>query len=306
MKSSLLAILEVNNILGECILWDAPLKCVWWTDIHSAVLYQYFPDTGAYKQHALPQRLGSFGLIEQDHRLICAFESGFALFDPRINGVQWLHKPEQAISGTRFNDGRVDRQGRFWSGTMPEGVARDKAGNPVAGNLYWTNGPDIRKAMGNIRIPNSLCWSPDSTTLYFADSPTREIRAYPFNATTGEFSHPTSFATIVAPGAPDGSTVDAEGFLWNAQWGNSKVVRYSPAGNIDHEIPLPVTQPTCLCFGGDNLDLLFITTARENLGSEALQAQPLAGSVFVYATSCRGLPESRFALADEPAGRSPR
>lgn len=288
--------ISVNNTLGECILWNEQTQSTWWTDIENAVLYEYAFDSEMLQKFALPERLCSFGFIENDSRLICAFASGFAIYDPKTAHIQWLSKPEESHIGTRFNDGRVDRQGRFWSGTMVEGEGRDASGQPVLGSLYWISDTEQDKALSNIQIPNSLCWSPDSNTVYFADSPTKEINAFDFNPDNGVFSNKRTFATTTDESSPDGSIIDAEGFLWNAQWGGAKVVRYSPQGENVFELPLPISQPTCMCFAGPKLDLLFISTARAGLSKAQLEEQPEAGNVFVFQTGFKGLEESRYKL----------
>lgn len=294
---TLLTTIPVKNTLGECVLWDEITGSVWWTDIHAAALYRYTLSLSELTKYDVPERLCSFGLVEDDPRLICAFDSGFALYEPRSRDLQWLYRPERGFRGTRFNDGRVDRQGRFWAGTMVEGDARDAAGDPVKGSLYWIAATGRGRAFGGIEISNSLAFSPDAATLYFADSPTRQIRAYDFDAASGELGAGRLLAEVGDGGQPDGSTIDVDGFLWNASWGASRVVRYAPGGAVDAEFDLPVSQPTCVCFGGDDLDLLFVSTARENLLPEVLGTEPLAGDLLVYRTSYRGLPESRYRLS---------
>ena len=291
----LLDVIEVHDILGECILWDAEAQCAWWTDIHGKRLHRYTPALQRLDTFALPSRLCSFGLVEDDARLICAFAGGFAWLAPQSGAIEWLQQPEAGFSGTRFNDGRVDRQGRFWAGTMVEAApARDAGGRETLGSLYMLAGEECRKVLEGISISNGLAWSPQSETMYFADSPTGEIRAYDFAADSGEPRRQGGFARTPEGSAPDGSTVDAEGCLWNAHWGGAQVVRYSPQGEILARLELPVSQPTCLCFGGPQLDWLFITTATENLDAAALAREPQAGNVFVYRTPYRGLPESRY------------
>jgi sugar lactone lactonase YvrE len=290
----LVTTIPAQNVLGECILWDDLSGSVWWTDIHSAVLHRYVLDTDLLETFALPERLCSFGFVAGDRRLICAFASGIALYEPASGDLQWLFRPERGFEGTRFNDGRVDRHGRFWSSTMVEGDALDREGMPTKGSLYRVAGDQGRKFLGDIEIGNSLCFRPDGKLLYFADSPTRRIQRFPLDPATGEPGEPQVFAIIEGSGVPDGSIIDAEGYLWNAQWGGAKIVRYTPAGKVDTTLELPVTQPTCLCFGGPDLDLLFVSTARENLDPAALSRQPLAGDVLVYRTDYKGLPEDRY------------
>jgi L-arabinonolactonase len=278
---TLLTTIPVKNTLGECILWDEITGSVWWTDIHAAVLYRYALGSSKLTKYDVPERLCSFGFVEDDPHLICAFASGIALYEPASRDLRWLYRPEQGLRGTRFNDGRVDRQGRFWAGT----------------SLYWISGTAHGRALGGIEISNGLAFSPDAATLYFADSPTRQIRAYEFDAARGQIGEGRLLTEVANGGEPDGSTVDADGFIWNASWGASRVVRYAPDGAVDAEFDVPVSQPTCLCFGGDRLDLLFVSTARENLTPERLGAEPLAGDVLVYGTGYRGLPECRYRLS---------
>jgi len=291
---SLVQTIPVKNTLGECILWDEETQCVWWTDIHESRLYRYRYASAALESFACPERLCSFGFVDGDSRLVCAFASGLALFDPAGGDLQWLYRPEKDYRGTRFNDGRVDRRGRFWAGTMVEGEGRDAQGRPAKGSLYRISGSEQRRIFGGISISNSLCFSPDGGVLYFADSPERRIMSYEIDPGSGEPGEARVFATVAGDGAPDGSTVDAEGCLWNAQWGGSKLVRYTSAGEVDCVLELPVSQPTCVCFGGEDLDLLFVSSARENLSPERLAAEPEAGNVLVYQTGVRGLPESWY------------
>jgi sugar lactone lactonase YvrE len=293
MRCELIATIPVRNLLGECILWDDRSRHVWWTDIHAGQLFRYHPETTELRQFDLPERLGSFGLIDRGPQLICAFESGFALFDPSDRSIEWLARPELGFIGTRFNDGRVDRRGRFWAGTMVESDARDADGHPTAGSLYRLAGSDCRRLLGGIQISNSLCFSPDGSNLYFADSPTGRILAYELDVETGDPGRSRVFAEV-DNGVPDGSTVDAEGYLWNAHWGGGKVVRYAPSGSIDLELDLPTTQPTCVCLGGEDLDHLFVTTASVELEPASLASQPEAGNVLIYRTPLRGIEESRF------------
>jgi sugar lactone lactonase YvrE len=287
--------IKVANTLGECILWDEQSQSTWWTDIHESRLYRYTLTNKQLQVYALPGRLCSFGFMEDDSRLICAFAEGFALYDPETGKREWLYQPEANYTGTRFNDGRVDRQGRFWSGTMVEDeVGYDTQGNPVKGSLYWLAGQAHGKTLTAIQTSNSLCWSIDGKTMFFADSRTKEIRAYDFEPDGALMSNESVFVRTEPSCSPDGSIIDAEGCLWNAHWGGSKVVRFSPQGEVMTEIDLPVSQPTCVCFGGPDLDLLFVSTAREKLDTETLTPQPQAGDVFVFRTPYRGLPENRY------------
>lgn len=283
--------IETHNTLGECVLWDERQQSVWWTDIHESRLYRYHLQQRHLTTYMLPERLASFGFTEKDEWLICAFASGFALYQPDSQQIDWIAQPEKDATGTRFNDGRVDRQGRFWAGTMCERQPMEPAGN-----LYCLTGRKVKKVLSDIYIANSICWSPDSTQFYFADSPRYRIQRFDFDAATGTPRQPQIFATTTSPQEPDGSTVDADGNLWNAVWGGSKVVRHLNNGSDALEMALPVSQPTCVAFGGSEMNLLCISTAKIGLSAEQLNREPDAGNLLIYQTSYRGLPESRFRI----------
>ena len=283
-------IIRAGNTLGEGVLWDVETESLWWTDIQERRLYRYDWNREALNSFATPERLCSFGFVEGSDRLIAAFESGFALFNPLDGATVWLARPEADRGGMRLNDGRVDRQGRFWAGSMAETAAgAEKA------NLYCVDESGrahLRKS--GITISNGICWSPDGSWFYFADSPRRTIWRFAFDAASGGISGRRVFAETPEGAFPDGATVDAEGFLWSAHWGAGRVVRYAPDGRIDRFLDVPASQPSCVAFGGPKLDLLFVTTARQDLKEDALQREISAGDVFVYNIGIAGLPEERF------------
>ncbi len=289
--ATLLQTIPVQNELGEGVIWDARGSALWWSDIEGRKIYRYQLEDNQLDYWPTPQRLGCFALLADSDYLICGFEGGFAYFDPLRGDLRWLHSVDAGNKCTRLNDGRADRQGRFWAGSMVEG---DFTGSP-AGALYCLNQAlDFSCEMSGLSISNGLCWSPDSSFLYHTDTPNRRIDRYDFNARAGTLSNRTTWARTGDGCFPDGSTVDARGYLWNAQWGGSQVVRYSPAGEVDMILELPVSQPTCVAFGGPKLDLLFITSARQGLSSEALEAEPQAGNVFIFQTDYTGIEDALF------------
>jgi len=284
----LVDIIHVGNTLGEGVMWDDLQQLLWWTDIQERRLYRYDPNRGELKHYLLPQRLGSFGFVENSERLIAAFESGFALYDPPSGALEWVARPEHAGPNMRFNDGRVDRQGRFWAGSMTEGEAEPR------GRLYCLTRSQARAHLSDIAIANSICFSADGRYLYFADTPQRAIRRYELDPCEGTLSNGHIFARTPEGSFPDGSNLDAQGHLWNAHWGGGRIVRYDPQGRVSGEIEVPVSQPTCITFGGPRLDLLFVTSARAGLTPAALAAQPHAGDVLVYSVSVCGLSDARY------------
>lgn len=280
--------LKLTNTLGEGVIWDANQQLLWWIDIQAKILYCYEFSLKKLEQWSTPERLCSLGLYRSaPYSLLVAFESGFAIYSPYIGEIEWLYQPELP-AGVRFNDGRCDRQGRFWAGTMGEGSKALKK----PGMLYCLQEKEravIRLEM--IGISNSLCWSPDGRILYFADSLEHRIDMFDVEPDTGLLKNRRCFVQLPAHIYPDGSTIDAEGYLWNAQWGASRVVRYAPDGREDRIINLPVTQPSCVALAGPELNILCVTTAREGLTQAQLRKEPLAGSLLMIETDCKGLPE---------------
>lgn len=280
-------VIPAGNVLGEGVQWHADTG-LWWTDIQAGALFNRGVGQSDVQRFAMPERLGSFAPIEGEPRFIGAFETGIATFDPVTGASEWLHRVERKGCGRRFNDGRVDRQGRFWAGTMVEG------NGPADASLYRIDHDGaLQHIFGEVGISNGLCWSPDGATMYFADSPKRMIMAFEFDQSAGLPHHPRLFTATPSGAYPDGATVDADGCVWSAQWGGARVVRYTPAGKIDRIIELPVSQPTCVAFAGDDLRSLTITTARDGLDAAALDEQPLAGDVLMYRVPFAGMPECR-------------
>jgi L-arabinonolactonase len=281
-----LHIFDIKNTLGEAVLWDARLGRAVWTDIQSSRFWQWQPG-GEAESFPLPQRLGSIALTETPGTYIGGFEHGFARFTPSSGAFEMLAPITAGHAHLRLNDGRVDRTGTFWAGSMVEAKGRPH------GSLWrYDGGGQATAFFDDIIIPNSLCWSRDGTQMYFTDTVRQSIRRYRFDPKLGPVGDPDVFATTVGQRFPDGSCIDAEDHLWNAQWGSGEVVRYRPDGSIERRITLPVSQPSCVAFGGPNLDLLMITTAREGLSAEQLAAEPLAGALFVFETDVTGLSEN--------------
>ena len=278
------------DILGESLLWDDQAQCLYWLDIRRPALRRLCQATAQVDSWPLPSIAGAMALTD-DHRLLIALAQQIVLFDPVTGTLKPFVEAPPQPDGHRFNDGRCDAQGRFWVGTMhnltraPEGVLYRLEGS----------GPMVPIRSG-VCIPNSLAFSPDGRTMYFADSLRYAIFAHDYDLATGAMGVERVFASSTAPAFADGSAVDAEGFLWNAQFNGGQLVRYAPDGRIDRVLALPVERPTCCAFGGPNLDLLYITTASQNMSAADLQAEPLAGALLAIDVGVRGLPEARFKL----------
>lgn len=287
--------LEVNNVLGEGVIWDNRTQLLWWTDIQSSLLYSWSFDD-KLTQYPLPERLGSFGLTADPLQFICAFESGFAFFAPTQQSIEWVCKIEPANPCTRLNDGRVDRQGNFWAGSMNE-----ESSDRIAA-LYRLSQDGPQLMLDDIYISNSLCWNKAGNRMYYADSPSRCIRQYSFDSNNGELGERQDFAHTERGAFPDGACVDAQDNLWSAQWGAGKVRCYSPKGEQISEVNVPCPQPSCVTFGGPDMAHIFVTSAREGLSEQQLSQSPESGNLFIYTSNMRGLPESICSL--DPNRRS--
>ena len=288
--AELVDMVPVQNILGEGVLWNARDARLWWTDIQGRRLFRYDPVTRTLDEIATPERLCSFAFVAASSRLIAAFESGLALYDPASGAVEWLYRLEQGTAPVRFNDGRTDRQGRFWAGTMVEGDGRE----PLGRLHCLDRSGRVTRQPDPVFVSNALCTSPDGSRLYFADSPRRTIFVYDLDRISGVLSNRRLFAETPEGAFPDGANVDREGFVWNAHWGAGRIVRYAPNGSMDRMVNVPASQPSCIAFGGPEMSLLFVTSARDGLKDDILLRQPSAGNLFVYRTDITGLPDADF------------
>ena len=288
METRVSCAFETHNTLGEGPLWDPATKRLYWFDIKQALLYWGDPNTGERGSWTLPCR-GSAAAIRQAGGLLLATERGLADFDTATGDFR-IRQPLEADPGFRSNDGKIDVAGRFWWGTM------DDDGGKRPGVLYRYD-PDgaLEQVVDGIHIVNTVSCSPDGRTYYLADSAKQVIWAFDMDE-AGGLSNRRTFASLQGEeGGPDGSAVDAEGYLWNAQWGAWRIVRYSPDGLIDRIVHVPVEQPSSCAFGGPDMTTLYVTTAREGLSDAALEQQPLAGSVLAFEAGVQGLPLPSFA-----------
>lgn len=279
---------QAEDILGEGPVWSGEEQALYWVDIQRPCLQRWHPESGAYMAWTMPSQIGSFALREQGEAgAVVALRDGLYQFDFETGELTNLHWLETDLH-TRFNDGKCDRHGRFWVGTMEMNTAH------AIGALYRLGGDGrVQKMREKVFCSNGLGWSPDNRTMYYTDSPTHTIFAYDFDEKSGDISNERVFVRY-EDGFPDGLTVDADGFVWSAKWDGWQVVRYTPSGAVDQVVNLPVQRPTSCMFGGPHLDKLYVTSASVGLTAEEKAEQPLAGSVFVLETAVKGLPEPRF------------
>ncbi|MEO9338439.1 SMP-30/gluconolactonase/LRE family protein [Mesorhizobium sp. SB112] len=273
------------NRLGECPIWCERTERLWWVDVLTPALWSHDPATEICLSHPISaRRLGSIAL-RQAGGLLLACENGLFSYDPETGEQAFLIDPEPGRAGHRKNDGRTDPDGNFWIGTLQEDAYSS------VGSLYRVT-PDrsVSVEATNLAIPNSLAFDPERSRVYYADT-----RAY--TIWYREFAAPDSdrkvFAKTTAPARPDGSCIDAEGHLWNAEYAGGRVVRYAPSGEISMTIDLPVSHPTCCCFGGADFQTLYVTSAIEPLTTDQMTSEPFAGKVLALKVGISGRAEFR-------------
>jgi sugar lactone lactonase YvrE len=261
-------------------------------DIPENKVHVFNPESRSNLTFVLPQMVTSVH-TRTGGGLLLTLRKSVAYYEPSTGKLDILPDPEEDRPGNRFNDGKCDRQGRLWAGTMG-----DVDWDAPVGSLYrFDASAKLTRMEEGICCSNGLGWSPDSKTLYFAESFRYRIHAYDFDPPTGNLSNRRVFAALDPnSGAfPDGLTVDAEGFVWSAQPMFGRLVRYDPGGAIERIIELPVSRGTSCAFGGKNLDVLYVTTMRGTLSEEQLAEEPLAGSLLALRPGVKGIAETPFA-----------
>lgn len=282
-------VVDSRNFHGEGILWNPLDQKIWWTDIFGRKLWTYDPASGESETMDTPGRVCCFA-PRRDGGLLLALAERLA-FSETGHDAQPFWDFEADLPETRFNDGRTDRQGRFVAGGMDE-----KTGAAISSVVRVDADGSVSTIIKNVTISKSICFSPNGETLYFTDTPTGKILAYPYDVSSGLVGDPRVLVDLSGqPGAPDGSSVDSQGGIWNAEWGGSRVVRYTPEGEVDVVVEVPVSNITCCAFGGPKLETLFITTSRIGLDETALADQPSAGGLYAVDPGFTGLEDAPFA-----------
>jgi sugar lactone lactonase YvrE len=283
--------LDAKATLGEGPCWDSRRQSLYWVDIEDSKLHRYDPAKREDRAFSVGQPVGAV-VVRESGGVLLALQQGFYEFDPDTEALEQLSNPEPNLPENRFNDGKVDPAGRFWAGTMAIREA------PHCGNLYCMDTDlTVRRKIEGVSISNGLAWSPDEHVMYYVDSPTRVVAAYDYDKASGEIANRRVVIQIPdGMGYPDGMSIDEEGMLWIALWDGAMVGRWNPVnGELLGKIPLPVSRPTSCVFGGEDLDELYITSARSRLDEKSLAAQPHAGGIFKCRPGVRGGPAWNFA-----------
>jgi len=290
MTSPFTCVLDVRASLGECPVWSQAEQVLYWVDINAPALNRFDPATGDNTVMPMPAAIGCFALRERGG-FVVALRDGIWL--ARTDGTL-----EQRIAAApydpathRFNDGRCDRQGRFFAGAMNE--KRD-----ASNAALWRMDADhsITRVLDAMMISNGLAFSPDGRTMYHADTPPRTVRAFDYDTATGTPAAPRTFAQFSAEGdRPDGGAIDSVGNYWTAFYRGGRVLQISPAGVTLAEFEVPALCPTMCAFGGTDLRTLYVTSARQHREADELARLPYSGGIFSMRVDTPGLPEPLFA-----------
>jgi sugar lactone lactonase YvrE len=284
-------VLEKDALLGEGPLWDPNKKILYWIDILKQKLHAFNPSEKTNKTYDLQEAFTAIAL-RKNGSLLATLKKRIAYYDPDTKTLTPVCEVEGGKRDNRFNDAKCDRRGRFWAGTMNEKNMKE----PTGALYRFDFDGKLTCHQESLCLSNGLGWSPDNSVFYLVESFKYAIFAYDFDIDKGTLSGKRQFASVdeQSGGCPDGMTVDGQGYVWSAQPGLGRVVRYHPSGKIDQVIEMPVLRPSSCIFGGENLDTLYIPTARELMSKEQLEKYPLSGSLFAIHTGVKGIPETCF------------
>ncbi|MBB5751607.1 SMP-30/gluconolactonase/LRE family protein [Prosthecomicrobium pneumaticum] len=289
-------VVPAGDRCGEGALWSASEKAVYWTDINRFLVHRWRAADGAVHSWMFDEPVVALSLTDRADEMLVAVASRLLIWSPETDARRPQGFVLEGTPHVRLNDGRSDPSGRFWVGSMrsnvgPNGEVLDAGGTD---GLLFRIGREGSSAVfrDGIGISNTLCWSPDRSRFYFADTLADIIWVHAYDDAAGTIGAPEVFLAGFGRGGPDGSTIDSDGYLWNCRFGGGCIVRIAPDGTVDRVIETPVTNPTTCAFGGDDLSTLFFTSA----GMMAPESERLRGSLFAMETSVTGLPENRVTL----------
>ena len=283
-------ILDVKARLGEGAIWHPVDKKLYWVDIEGRFIHVYDPISKSDIKYDTLERIGTVVPVKSGGVLL-ALENGIFHLDLESGQRKFIIDPEKDLPNNRFNDGKCDPLGNFWVGSMPLDEKE------AVGSVYKISTDfSVQKMITGVTVSNGICWSLDCQTMYYIDSPTRKIVAYNFSENDASISNPKVVITVEEHlGFPDGMTIDSNGMLWVALWGGAAIGCWNPqTGELIESIQLPALNITSCAFGGENLNQLFITSARQGMSSEQLEKYPNSGDVFMMEMDVKGVPACLF------------
>lgn len=293
MNNNLCCAVPAGDICGEGAMWHPTHNVLYWTDINRFLVHRFDPSSGTVESWTFDEPVTSVNLTTEDNTFALTLASRAVLWSPRTHPELKTLYTLAAAPTMRLNEARVDPRGSLWAGTMrnnvgPHGELLDVQ---FAGGVLYRIDPDERATewKHEIGISNTMAWSPDRKTFYFGDSDANVLWAFDYDAQTGSISNQRTLFANFNRGLPDGSAMDAEGFLWNARYDGGCVVRIAPDGRIDRVVEMPVARPTTCAFGGPDRRTLYITSARS--------PEQFSGSLFALDLEVSGVADGRFRLA---------
>jgi sugar lactone lactonase YvrE len=282
-------VLDAGATIGESPSWAAAERALYWIDVKKPALYRYDPQTRGARTWPMPSDIGAFALVSNPPGAVVALRQGIFRLDFASGSLTQLAPPPFDPALFRFNEGACDTTGRLWVGVMFDPL--DVAAPPRESSLHsFTLAEGLRAEPDAARLHNGMAWSPDGRQFYLAHSHRQEIFAYAFDPATERLGARTLFTHVAkVSGLPDGAAVDSRGGYWCALHGGGRLRRYTAAGTVDRDIELPVSQPTMCAFAGEDLDVLYVTSATDKLTLEQRRREPLAGALLRLRPGERGI-----------------
>lgn len=299
MSVSINRVSVVADMLGECPIWDAAQRRLYWVDGVSQLVRSYDPASGARCEWRTPSMIGSIGLTDGEALIACLVD-GVHELDLVTGSTRPIFVPHPPDPRIRFNDGKADRHGGFVCGGM--GVHAD----PLGTIYQIAPGGPVRALANGVRISNAICFSPDGGELYFADSLDRAIRVCAYDSESGAVGETRVLVDTVPYGSgPDGAAVDSDGCLWVALVQAGKIARFTPKGALDRMIDAPTDMPSCVAFGGSDLKTLFVTSIKDSGSGRAISRHAEGGHLYaIDGLGAQGLPEGRFRRCAAPYAKA--
>lgn len=298
MTSEPVCVAPTNDVCGEGLVWHAAHDAVYWADINRFLIHRFTSAERCVRTWFFDEPVTALALTDRDDTLVVVLGSRVILWEPQTD---WRSAPIFTLEGwpkVRLNDARVDPRGSLWIGSMRNNVNADGSEGEAGGRdgVLYRLDPDgvVSEWCRGIGIANTLAWTPDGKRFYFGDTLQNVVWAYDYDAASGAISNQRPFLRNFSRGLPDGSCVDAEGYLWNCRYYGGCLVRLAPSGEIDSVVEMPVPNVTTCAFGDADGKTLYVTTAR----SEKSPHDRLAGGLFAIRTDVAGQVENRFRAAE--------
>ncbi|MGH7107662.1 MAG: SMP-30/gluconolactonase/LRE family protein [Acetobacteraceae bacterium] len=283
-------VVNAGAAIGESPTWAAAEKMLYWIDVKRPALYRYDPATGDQQSWTMPSDLGAFALVADPPGAVVALREGIYRLDFASGSLQRLAPPPFDPALFRFNEGGCDTTGRFWIGVMFDPL--DPSVPPRRSSLHsFTLSDGLRREADAALLHNGMAWSADRRQFYLSHSHERTVFVCTFDPESGELGARRVFAQVPeALGIPDGAALDSDGGYWCALHGGGRLRRFTAAGAFDRDIALPVSRPTMCAFAGEALDVLYVTSASDQLTPEQRRREPLAGALLRLRPGARGTP----------------